>query len=193
MLTKLLSRIGYKKQTVPLDTEQIENEMQIPEWDEYFMTMVYLVSMRSKDQSTHIGAVIVGPDREVRSTGYNSFPIGLNDTVQERQQRPEKYFWFEHAERSAILLAARTGISLAGCTMYTQGIPCADCARAVIQAGIKEVVLHKQWSFEEGQQKWAESGQRSAQMFEECGIKVRYYDGPLMKVTGLRGGKVLDF
>ena len=63
-------------------------------WDDYFMTMVYLAAMRSKDESTHIGAVIVGPDNEVRSTGYNSFPRGMNDDIKKRQKRPEKYFFF---------------------------------------------------------------------------------------------------
>ena len=110
-------------------------------WDDYFMTMVYLVAMRSKDESTHVGAVIVGPNKEIRSTGYNSFPMGINDDVPERQERPEKYFWFSHAERNAVYLAARVGIPVEGCTMYTNGIPCTDCAFAVIQAGITEVVV----------------------------------------------------
>ena len=64
------------------------------EWDDYFMTMVYLVAMKSKDESTHIGAVIVGPDKEVRSVGYNGYPRNMNDDNFERQKRPEKYFFF---------------------------------------------------------------------------------------------------
>ena len=64
-------------------------------WSEYFYDMANLVAKKSKDQSTQIGAVIVGPDNEIRSTGYNSFPKGLNDDLQERQERPEKYYWIE--------------------------------------------------------------------------------------------------
>ena len=63
-------------------------------WDDYFMTMVYLVAMRSKDESTHIGAVVVGGDKEVRSVGYNGFPRGMDDNIKERQLRPLKYFFF---------------------------------------------------------------------------------------------------
>ena len=64
--------------------------------------MANLVAKKSKDQSTQIGAVIVGIDNEIRSTGYNSFPSGINDDLQERQERPEKYYWIEHAERNAL-------------------------------------------------------------------------------------------
>ena len=71
-------------------------------WNKYFMSIAALVSMKSKDQKTHHGAVIVGPNNEIRSTGYNSFVRRLKDDVPERQERPEKYHWFEHAERNAI-------------------------------------------------------------------------------------------
>jgi len=87
-------------------------------WDEYFVAIAELVCFRSKDRSTKVGAVIVGPDNEIRSTGYNSFVRGINDTIEERQQRPEKYFWFEHAERNAIYCAARHGASLKGYFFY---------------------------------------------------------------------------
>ena len=70
-----------------------------------FYEMANLVAKKSKDQSTQIGAVIVGPDNEIRSTGYNSFPCGINDDLQERQERPEKYYWIEHAERNALYLS----------------------------------------------------------------------------------------
>jgi len=112
-------------------------------WDDYFMTMVYLVAMRSKDSSTHIGAVIVDEFNIVRSMGYNSFVRGINDDVSERQQRPEKYFWFEHGERNAIYNAR--GQDLRGCRMYTNGMPCMDCSRGIVQVGIKEVIVDKKW------------------------------------------------
>ena len=99
-------------------------------WVDYFYKIAEQVKEKSKDKKTKIGAVIVGKDNEIVSTGYNSFPRGIDDNVAERQERPEKYFWFEHAERNAIYNAARIGVSTKGCTMFlTCDIPCADCAR----------------------------------------------------------------
>jgi dCMP deaminase len=77
--------------------------MSMMNWTNYFLNIAEAVKEKSKDQRTKIGAVIVGKDNEIVSTGYNSFPRGIDDDVEERQQRPEKYFWFEHAERNAIL------------------------------------------------------------------------------------------
>ena len=163
------------------------------EWDTYFMTMVYLIAMKSKDQKSHLGAVIIGPDREVRSTGYNGLPRGCNDNLPERQVRPEKYFWFEHAERNAIYNAARNGMPLYGCTMYTNGIPCMDCARGVIQAGLKKVIVHKEW-VENTPPHWEDHAKRSTIMFMEAGIKVDIYDGPILgPLTGLRDGELIQF
>jgi len=116
------------------------------DWDTYFMSLVYFVAMRSKDKNTKIGAVVVGPDNEIRSTGYNSFPRGINDSVLDRQERPEKYKWFSHAERNSLYNAAMVGIPLKGCRMYTNGVPCNDCAFGVINSGIKEVVVDKEWN-----------------------------------------------
>lgn len=115
-------------------------EKMTPNWDEYFMSIARAVATRSKDRSTKVGCVIVGPDNEIRSTGYNSFPRGINDDVEERHQRPEKYVWTEHAERNAIYAAARTGTPTDGCRAFLPWFPCMDCARAIVQAGIKEVV-----------------------------------------------------
>ena len=88
------------------------------DWDTYFMSLAYLVGMKSKDPRTKVGAVVVGPDNEIRSTGYNSFPRGMNDRVAERQVAPAKHLYFEHAERNAIYNAARMGQSLKGCRIY---------------------------------------------------------------------------
>ena len=101
-------------------------------WDDYFMSMAYLVAAKSKDIRTHIGAVVVGLNNEIKTTGYNSFVRGLQDNMPERQEKPEKFYWFEHAERNAIYNATLIGTSLKGCKMYTNGIPCADCARGII-------------------------------------------------------------
>ena len=149
----------------------------IPPWDETFINTARVWAKRSKDPHTHIGACIAGSDNEVVSTGYNSFPRGIDDNVPERMERPEKYRWFEHAERNAIYQAARIGISLKGCRMYLScWVPCTDCARAIIQVGIKEVILGQKVE-DASRTKWIEEAARSTVMFEEAGVKVRYYEG----------------
>ena len=139
-------------------------------WDEYFIQIAEVVKLKSKDIHTHIGVVIVGHNHEIVSTGYNSFPRGINDDVPERQERPEKYFWFEHAERNAIYNAARIGVSTLGCTMYmTCAMPCVDCARAIINAGIVRVVAGNKDSAKGGHS--TEGYSRSIQMFKEANVK----------------------
>ena len=147
-------------------------------WVEYFQNLAHNVKLKSKDQSTQIGAVIVGIDNEVLSTGYNSFPRGLDDSLQERQERPEKYFWFEHAERNAIYNAARIGVSTKNTTMYLScGIPCADCARGIINAGITRIFCERGELGTKGPM-WADSAERSWEMFDEAGVEVCFYDEP---------------
>lgn len=144
-------------------------------WDEYFLGLAEQVKLKSKDSSTQIGAVIVGEDNEVLSVGYNSFPRGCDDNIPERQERPEKYYWFEHAERNAIYNAARIGIPLKGSKIYlTSQIPCMDCARAIINTGIKTVYC-KDYHTTNNKEKWEEHAKRSRILFEECGVKVIYY------------------
>ena len=143
-------------------------------WYEYFRQIAHTVKLKSKDKSTQIGAIIVGSDSEIRSTGYNSFPRGIDDFREERQERPEKYYWMEHAERNAIINAARIGVSTNRCTMYlTCDIPCVDCTRAIINAGIKVIFCEKG----EGAKgdHWKEHTERSIQMFKEAGATVWYY------------------
>ena len=161
-------------------------------WDEHFMKMVYVIASMSKDQNTHIGAVVVGPDNEIRTTGFNSFPRGINDDVHERQQPPEKYFWFAHAERNSIYNATRMGVSLKYCTMYTNGVPCADCAIAIIQSGITEVVVHRQWD-DLNSDKWSNSAHRSAMMFAEAGVELVQLNIIINPViTGYRRGEIVN-
>jgi dCMP deaminase len=163
--------------------------METPSWDDYFMTMVYLVASRSKDKNTHIGAVVVGSKNEVRSIGYNGFVRGLKDNAPERQERPEKYFWFEHSERNSIYNATLMGVSLEGCRMYTNGIPCMDCARGIVQSGIKEVIVDPEWDKDSYSEKWVENNKRTIEMFKEVGIKLRHYEGKLMgKISKFRNG-----
>lgn len=85
------------------------------QWREYFIQLAEVVKLKSKDEHTQIGVVIVGSGNEIISTGYNSFARGVKDNVNKRQQRPEKYYWFAHAERNAIYNAARIGVSTKGC------------------------------------------------------------------------------
>ena len=103
-------------------------------WDNYFFELLEVVRNKSKDRSTKVGAIIVGPDNEIRSTGFNGFPRKINDDIDERHERPDKYLWTEHAERNAIYNAVRMGVPLKGCTLYVYGFPCSDCARVIIQA-----------------------------------------------------------
>ena len=139
------------------------------------MNIAEQVKLKSKDKSTQIGAVIVGVDNEVLSTGYNSFPRGLDDTIDERQERPEKYFWFEHAERNAIYNAARIGVSLKNSTIYlTSGLPCMDCARGIVNSGVK-IVWCKTECTTKNKEKWVESQMKSQQLLNECGVQVYYY------------------
>jgi dCMP deaminase len=144
-------------------------------WTEYFLNIAEQVKLKSKDESTQIGAVIVGIDNEVLSTGYNSFPRGMDDSKQERQERPEKYFWFEHAERNAIYNAARVGTALKNSTIYlTSGVPCMDCARGIVNSGIK-VVWCKRVCTTKNKEKWEESQLKSIQLLNECGVQVMFY------------------
>jgi dCMP deaminase len=145
-------------------------------WVEYFRNLAHNVKLKSKDVNTQIGAVIVGKDKEIVSTGYNSFPRGIDDTKKQRQEKPEKYFFFEHAERNAIYNAARIGVSTKGTTMYLScGVPCADCARGIINAGIVRIFCEKGGSASRGP-KWEESAERSWEMFDEASVKVCFYD-----------------
>src|SRR6266581_3511885 len=99
------------------------------DWDTRFMVLARHIALWSKDPSRRVGCVIVGPNNEVRATGFNGFPRGVDDTKVERYDRPIKYLWTEHAERNAIYNAVRSGTPLDGCRMYLPWFPCMDCAR----------------------------------------------------------------
>ena len=133
-------------------------------WHKRFMEVAELVATWSKDPSTKTGAIVVGPDREIRATGYNGLVRGVDDNKPERMERPTKYDFFEHAERNAIYNACLTGTSLKGCVMYATHAPCTDCARAIIQSGIK---------IDENtpQNTWRDKLAFSEQMFREAGIE----------------------
>jgi dCMP deaminase len=144
-------------------------------WDLRFLNMAKEMATWSKDRSSKVGCIIVGPNREIRTSGYNGMPRGVNDEIDSRHERPLKYSYFEHSERNAIYNAARIGISLDGCTLYCgstlMGPPCVDCARALIQSGITRVVGSKGdndpslW-----EERWKASMLISIEMFNEAGI-----------------------
>ena len=109
-------------------------------WDEYFMGVALLASKRSKDPNTQVGACIVDENNVILTTGYNGFPIGCSDDEfpWDREGEVTKYPFVVHAELNAILNAS--GKSLKGARIYVDLFPCNECAKAIIQSGIKEVV-----------------------------------------------------
>lgn len=112
------------------------------QWTRRFLGLAAETASWSEDRDFQVGAVIVGPGKEVRATGYNGLPRGVSADDERRFDRAsgEKFHWIEHAERNAIYNAARSGAVTEGCTIYVTRFPCADCARAIIQSGITRVV-----------------------------------------------------
>ena len=164
--------VGGREQT-KLPTHNFEGEGKAMNWDEYFVQLANCIALKSKDRSVRVGCVIIGPNKEVRSTGYNGLPRWANDSIDERFERPLKVFWSEHAERNAIYNAALCGVSTKDCTMYlSQGPnPCADCARAIVQAGIECLVgLDKDFPTSAN---WKESIEQAAIILHECGVRVK--------------------
>jgi dCMP deaminase len=144
-------------------------------WHEYFFEMCDVIAKKSKDPDSKFGCVIVGKDHEIRSTGYNSFPRGINDNVPARSKRPEKYFWMAHGERNAIYNAARVGIPLDGCTIYTQVMPCNECAIAIIQCGIKTIIYDRQRFLLYQSKKYStRKFNKVMKMLEEAGVNLTY-------------------
>lgn len=111
-------------------------------WDEYFMGIAKLSSMRSKDPNTQVGACIVNNHNKIMSVGYNGFPVGCDDDVfpweRTGDELDTKYPYVCHAELNAIL--NNRGANLEGCKIYVTLFPCNECAKAIIQCGIREVV-----------------------------------------------------
>jgi dCMP deaminase len=149
-------------------------------WDRKYLALALHVASWSKDPSTKVGSVIVGPTNEVRSLGFNGFPRGVNDDVPERWLRPEKYFWCEHGERNAVYNAARMGVSTMASTLYVTSYPakfgpCDDCARAIIQSGIARLVTEPPAGDLE---RWAVSFKRGSDMLKEAGVEIDHVQCP---------------
>lgn len=142
-------------------------------WDKYFIDIAETVRLKSKDPSTKVGAVIVGPEQQIISTGYNGFPRGVYD-YDERWERPAKYAYVVHAELNAILNAARHGIALRDCDLYLVGfgpptVPCTNCAKAIIQVGIKKVIGK---SYKPAPENWMDSLDRAREMLDESNVEM---------------------
>lgn len=151
-------------------------------WDEYFMGIALLSAKRSKDPNTQVGACIVNDKNKIMSVGYNGFPAGCSDDdfpwERTGDELETKYFYVCHAELNAIL--NHTGPSLDGCRIYVALFPCNECAKAIIQSGIKEIVyLSDKYSQTKGTI-------ASKKMLEAAGVK-------LTKLTLSRKSIELDF
>lgn len=148
----------------------IHDEHGAPDWDNRFMRIALEMGQWSKDRSMGVGCVIVGPNHEIRSSGYNGFPRGLDDDIEARHLRPLKYKWTEHAERNAIFNAARIGVSIAGCRIYVPWFPCVDCTRAILQTGLIELIAFRP---DIADSTWGEDFRISQEMLDEAKVEVR--------------------
>ena len=136
-------------------------------WDEYFMGIAVLSSMRSKDPNTQVGACIVSPDRKIVGVGYNGFPIGCSDDDlpwdREGEWLETKYPYVCHAELNAILNS--TMANLKGATLYVALFPCNECAKAIIQSGIRKIV------YLSDKYETSDSTLASKRMLKEAGVE----------------------
>lgn len=131
----------------------------------------------SKDRSTKVGCVFIGKYNEVLSIGYNGFVRGVDDNEDSRHERPEKYFWSEHSERNAIFNAARIGISLKDASVYITSLPpCVDCARSLVQVGVKRIILEQKAFNNERTDFWSKEWGKISSMFKETKIEVVILD-----------------
>jgi dCMP deaminase len=143
-------------------------------WQEYFFKIVNVIKEKSKDLSIKVGCIIVGPNNEIISTGFNGLPRFVEEKP-ERNERPAKYLYTEHAERNAIYLAARRGVPIDGASIYLQWFPCADCTRAIIQSGIKRIFIDGHYYDPNkptaADKRWEDSFKASKEMLEEADIE----------------------
>lgn len=140
---------------------------------EQFMLNAFIASQRSKDPSTQVGAVIVNPDKRVLSTGYNGFCNGVsNDNGKWGKDNPNpldnKYMYVCHAEMNAITHCVS---SMKGCSIFVTHFPCHECAKLIIQSGIRHVVYANMWKGGH------DTTKASIYLFEQVGVNVEYYDG----------------
>ena len=139
-------------------------------WDVRFVKLAMHIANWSKDPSTKVGCVVVGEDREIRSTGFNGFPRGIKDDEERLLDREQKYPLICHAEENAIMHAARIGVSLKGTTAYVTWPPCSRCSRSLIQAGVSEVIYPSNVQIPD---RWQSDFKIASEMMNEAGIVVR--------------------
>lgn len=143
-------------------------------WDVYYMAIAKLSAMRSKDPNTQVGACIVGKDNRILSIGYNGAPNGFDDSKfpwsREGDILETKYPYVVHAERNAILNYKGSRKDMDGAKVYVDLFPCNECAKEIIQSGIKEVVYLSD--------KYADTNEikASKRLFRECGVSYRQLD-----------------
>ena len=146
-------------------------------WDEYFMGIALLASMRSKDPNTQVGCCIVDENNVILTTGYNGFPKGCSDDEfpWAREGENTKYPYVVHAELNAILNAS--GKDLRGARLYVALFPCNECAKAIVQVGIKEVVYLDD---KHGDDLIYEASKNILKM---AGVKLTHYTGKTVKIS----------
>ena len=135
----------------------------------------YVVAQKSRDPSTQNGALLVTDNGFVQVEGVNQFPYGVRET-KERWQRPLKYKIIEHAERNACYAAASLGIKTEGLIMVACWATCTDCARAIIQCGIKLLITHKQ-AYDRSPDSWKGDIDLALEMLKEARVEVAWFDG----------------
>lgn len=150
-------------------------------WDTYFMSIAKLSSLRSKDPSTQVGACIVSSDNRILSIGYNGAPNGFDDEdfPWEREGNPvdTKYMYVCHAELNAILNFRGNKRDLEDSKLYASLFPCNECAKAIVQSGIKEVI------YLDNKYKDTDSCVASRRLFDTCGVSYREFNKDVDKIT----------
>jgi dCMP deaminase len=140
-------------------------------WSKRYLKLAEEVSQWSKDPNTKVGAVVVGSKGQILSQGYNGFPRGIADTPTRLKNRDVKLSLVVHAEMNAIYNATYSGVSLDDAVIYIHGLPaCSECAKGIIQVGIRKVVVSKQCI--EARPHWNDSWKKSVAMFAEAGVAV---------------------
>ena len=140
-------------------------------WDQRYLRLAEEVASWSKDPSRKIGAVAVGAKGQVLAQGFNGFPRGIEDTDERYLIRERKYELVVHAEMNVIYNATYNGVSLDGATLYVSGLPvCSECAKGIIQVGIKRIVMRKM----EVPETWQNSWRKTQEMFDESGLQYEF-------------------
>lgn len=146
----------------------------LSKYDVNFLEIAKVISKLSKDPSMKVGAVISGKYNQLISQGYNGFPRGVDDKFKRLENREVKYSLIAHAEANAIYNAGHNGAKLHGCTIYINGLPCcSECSKAVIQTGIKRVVMNIDKNNKRVDE-WMKSFETSKLMFDESGVDYQF-------------------